>query len=80
MYAIVSLLYLYVQIHTAGMMTDLPNHESLNEEILVLISSVKQLLKSLIHVNKVSKPILITIAKYLNNKLYSLVDSGPYCK
>ena len=56
--------YLYVQIHTAGMMTDLPNHESLNEEILVLISSVKELLKSLIHVNKVSKPLLITIARY----------------
>ena len=61
--SILSLLYLYVQIHTAGMMTDLPIHASRDEEILVLISSVKQLLKSLIHVNKVCKPILITISR-----------------
>ena len=53
-----------LQIHTAGMMTDLPHHLSTEQEFLNLLFAIKHLLKKLLDQAAVGLPAMITIARY----------------
>ncbi len=51
------------QLHLAGMMTDLPEHVSSEEEISGLVVALHRLL-SLVTRNNIAPPSMITIARY----------------